>query len=539
MPSLFKSRTRFIGHILFLSGIFFTLPIRAQTDIDVDKIVNDVMKEATRGLATSSSISSESFKRLYGRATTKVNKTLELKLARGTLKGIAANDPIETEASGGSWRLLLTGWRNEGGDDVFIQRAPAIVMNYGNRFRYIFLSQDIPAPAYDRVNEKLEKLHKDIIKEYKDMQVEIGRNDNQMVINAVYGYNDDTGDIEERLVYLMNTSREMIMKILEESPKAVKDARKKLGEQTLTYLNKDDFVFLIDDGYEELGEVDNPAKEGEWDFSNSATKATYRTINFGDRLVFSMYEQMPDWTSDEQRDDIVARVDALVKKKPVKGAGSTEVLRYPGQENHVWVKADFALDGQIKGKDVAEYYTEFKREYAKEFHKKIQDVFKDVEKEVERAQKDFENSPVTFLNQNQYMQLADDNLEGDLDPAEGVEQGHWAFTVGEEKRDCEIFNYGDRIVYTLAMKMPTGDADVWAEVENKVRALVNDKPADKSSGMEVTRYPGYDHYVWIKASYTLDGSLKAKEINKQYRHFVYDYSKKLYENLSDLFKDYR
>lgn len=87
------------------------------------------------------------------------------------------------------------------------------------------------------------------------------------------------------------------------------------------------------------------------------------------------------------------------------------------------------------------------------------------------------------------------------------------------------------------MQMPSDD-DVRAEIAEKVQALVNKMPAKKSFSMEVPRYPGYDNYVWVKASYTLDGNIKGKDVNKQYRAFVYDYSEELYIKIASIFEDY-
>jgi hypothetical protein len=510
-----------------------TGPLRAE--IDVDKIVNEVMKEATKGMVETNakSISDDSFRRLYGRARTSAQYKFDVQ--SGTLKSIASEKRIETEASGGSWRLMIAGWRGDNSsDDIYIQEAPALIMNYGRRFQYIFVSQDIKPKVYEKVSKKLAKLHREITSEYKDMEVEISRYENKMMINANYHYVDGEGQIEDRLTFLMRRSHEMITDLLVEAPKMEKEARNELGEQTLSYLNRDDFMFLVDDGYENFS-VKEGAKEGHWEFSNKATKAQYETFNFGDRLVFSMYEQMPGVTSEEQRDEIVKKVDALVAQKPAEGANSMEVLRHPEAMHYVWVKAHFALDGQIRGKKLAAYYKDFKQNYAADFHKKIMDVFKEYEKAAEKSQKDFKNRKFSFLTQDEYIQLADDDLEGNLDPAEGVQEGHWTFTVGEEERDCEIFNYGDRIIYTLAAQMPSDDEEVYAEIMEKVQTLVHKMPAEKSASMEVTRYPGYDNYVWVKASYALDGGLKGKDLNKQYQAFVYDYSEALYIKITSIF----
>jgi hypothetical protein len=56
--------------------------------------------------------------------------------------------------------------------------------------------------------------------------------------------------------------------------------------------------------------------------------------------------------------------------------------------------------------------------------------------------------------------------------------------------------------------------------------------------MEVTRYPEYDDYVWIKATYDFDGSFKGSDVGKQYNKFVYEYTEELYGKVSDIFDAY-
>ena len=92
----------------------------------------------------------EQFKSALGQATTTVSHTARIQLQSGTLKGHAGVEEVSTEAGQGSWRVMLTSWRNLSGDDVDISYAPAIVMNYGNRFEYAFFSPDIPDKFFDK-----------------------------------------------------------------------------------------------------------------------------------------------------------------------------------------------------------------------------------------------------------------------------------------------------------------------------------------------------------------------------------------------------
>lgn len=553
MLSLYKSRIRVICIALLLSGAVIMAPAHAQTD--TEDIFNVLLKDSRSLLPDPKGafISTDIFIERYASTIKRVNQYESITISDGEVAAVKpAMEPVN-RASREEWHLILSGSRKENAAEILIQPAPAVLVNHNRWFHYVFLSQDIHPIVYDRVNEKLAKRQQEIKGKQEDVTVTFSRHGNRMVFSAIYDFINDEkdlkrhsdfgraiareSDLEERIRFVMKESCDLISAILFETKRAEKDARKELEAQTLSYLNRDNFVFLINDGYEDWDVLEGP-KEGRWDFTGGETEALYEIYNFGDRLVFSINEKLPVSTSEAQRNEIVKQVDALVAKKPAKGAQSMEVLLHPEDTDYIWVKANLALDGKIKGKEVAKYYSDFKYDYAREFHKKIQNVFKDYEKAAEKTVKEGQGKTYASLTQDEFMLLADDELEENLDPVEGVQGGHWAFVVGEEERDCEIFNYGDRIVYTLAMQLPTDDEDAIAEITDKVLALVKKMPAEKSSGMEVTPYPEYDNYVWIKASYTLDSGLKGKDVNKQYQDFVYDYSEKLYSKISDILEEY-
>ena len=237
MSSLLANRMHVICLTLLWLGITTTGPVHAQ--IDVDKIVNEAMKEATKGMVETNakSISRNDFRRIYGRARTSAQ--FKFKVQSGELKSIASEKQIETDAPGGSWRTMVAGWRGDNSsDDIYVQEAPALIMNYGRRFQYIFLSQDIKPRIYDKVNENLADLHKEIKTEFDDVEVTIGRYENKIMINASYHYVDGKGQVEDRLKFLLRQSHEMITDLLVEAPKVEKDARKELGDEALSDLNR-------------------------------------------------------------------------------------------------------------------------------------------------------------------------------------------------------------------------------------------------------------------------------------------------------------
>ena len=260
--------------VLLLWGTY--IPVQAQ-------VIQDIMGHK------GDYFDKQKFKRAMGQATTKVNHTSVLKLAHGQLKGIAEISEIDTEAGQGSWRVILTGWRDAGGDDVLIQKGPSVIMNYGHKMQYVFFSQEIPDYVYDRVDQKMEKIKNNTIKEYKDVTVEFGRNENQLMFVAEYPYTNgaSSGKIEDRLVFYMNQGRELIRESMEETRKAEKSYRSELEDKKPTHLSRDEFMFLVSGlGNIKIKEIEGGL--GAWEFAMNDSEFEYQ--HFGDKFIFSIFK---------------------------------------------------------------------------------------------------------------------------------------------------------------------------------------------------------------------------------------------------------
>jgi hypothetical protein len=253
-----------------------------------------------------------------------------------------------------------------------IQRTPCVVTNYGNGFRYVFLSQSIPDLLFDAVNTEQANLHKEIAKKYKDVTAEVSRHEDRIMVSASYAYHEKTseGAIKDRLVYLMENSRRIIRETMKHSEKALETARKKLESKELDHLTRDEFICLVDDGYENLkAKPHNEAVEGFWEYTWD--ERAYEVFNYGNRVVLSISTETPDNATDAQRSKVLEEAGKLVSKKAAKGAAETEVLWYPGYSNCLWLRATYPLDGEIKGKDFSKNHKEFIHNYAKEMDKKL------------------------------------------------------------------------------------------------------------------------------------------------------------------------
>lgn len=471
----------------------------------------------------------ETFKRAMGQATTKVNHTAVIKLQYGQLKGIAGVEEINTEARQGSWRVILTGWRETGGDDILIKKAPSVIMNYGNKMQFVFFSQEIPGYVYDRVDAKMEKIKNNVIKEYKDVTVEFGRNENQIMFVADYPYANNTSSdrIKDRLVFYMNQGRELIRESMEETRKAEKDYRNDMEDKTFSTMSLDEFKFLIG-GLDDIDIKELEGGLGSWEFNMHETPFEYQ--HFGDRFVFSTFKQFPQGLSQEVRDALIERFKKQVADKPAKGATSMDVLWYPGYEQYLWVKANYVLDGQIKGKDVDEWSDKFVDDYGK-------DLFKDLEDALKDYREDLEDQPLTHLTSAGFMQLMNDGLKDFQKPHEEAKEGMWEFSIDENW--FELHNYGDRVMLSLYKKMPESvSQDTYEEIRAKVQKEVDDDQAKDAASMVVEWYPGYPDVLWVKANYPFDGKFKGKDLKNAYKDFIYDYGEDLHKEINKIVDKY-
>jgi hypothetical protein len=86
-------------------------------------------------------------------------------------------------------------------------------------------------------------------------------------------------------------------------------------------------------------------------------------------------------------------------------------------------------------------------------------------------------------------------------------------------------------------QMPDGINESQREkVLNKATELVAKKGAKGASATEVLWYPGYSNYLWLKASYPLDGEIKGKQFKEEYHDFMNKYAKDMHKKLEKIVK---
>ena len=91
-------------------------------------------------------------------------------------------------------------------------------------------------------------IHKDIVGKYDDMKTEVIRKDNRIMVTALYGYTDETGEgrIKDRLTYLMEKSRRIIFETMKHREKALESVRKDLEKQKPSQLVNGDLIVNCD-----------------------------------------------------------------------------------------------------------------------------------------------------------------------------------------------------------------------------------------------------------------------------------------------------
>lgn len=91
--------------------------------------------------------------------------------------------------------------------------------------------------------EKQANIHKDIVGKYDDVKTEVIRKDNRIMVTALYGYTDETGEgrMKDRLTCLMEKSRRIIFETMKHREKALESVRKDLEKQKLCQLVNGDW----------------------------------------------------------------------------------------------------------------------------------------------------------------------------------------------------------------------------------------------------------------------------------------------------------
>ncbi len=474
------------------------------------------------------------FKSMFGRATTDVNKTIPLQLEQGVLKGIYSKEEIESDAREGAWKVILTGWRDVAAYDneIAIEYCPSAVLNYGSRMEYIFYSPEIPGFVFDNVENECLEIKEEFLNEYDDMNVGWGRDGNKILVSAVYPYTGgvDSDDIKERIVFLMNKSRDLIRKVMEVIVDKEDDYLDEMRDGSYSYLSKSEFEGLVSEiDIARFADETPAAKEGSYTFTTEQVR-NLQFFNYGSSIEFTYWDKIAYGISDESKQILLDEISKWVNENPIDGAKMVTHW-YPGYEENIQVKAVYSMDGNIEGSELYDRFYEFKGDWTTDLYDKIRDVMNEYYENLKEKE-------LTYLEKGLFLVLIDNDIFNLEEAAEGVAEGYWVFNVDEHQ--YEIFNYGSNLWMTSWYKLPEHlSQESINDIISKTQQYAYENSFSENFEMIVRNYPGASiNYVQLVASLEFPHPVKGLEIAEGYRKFVYDLAQETRDHILDLADEY-
>jgi hypothetical protein len=159
---------------------------------------------------------------------------------------------------------------------------------------------------------------------------------------------------------------------------------------------------------------------------------------------------------------------------------------------------------------------------------------RDVEKDYT---KDLDNNKLTYLSSTDFALLAQD-LRKFKKKRKSTKEGYYDFK--NEGRNIRVFNYGERTVVSYHRRIPdsiTGENRT--EVLTKIQKFVEKNKVTHASSQEARWYNlKKPTFVWVRAEFTFDGTLKGKEFSDGYWDFKNKFAEKVDKEISKIIKDY-
>ena len=201
------------------------------------------------------------------------------------------------------------------------------------------------------------------------------------------------------------------------------------------------------------------------------------------------------------------------------------------KDRRITVTASYGYTEKTK-----EGHIKYRLVYLMEHSRRImREGMKDASKALEKYKKELEERKLSHLSKLEFMYLvSDDYFRRESTEDEEAVEGFWK--IHDDGRHYRIYNYGDRIVYSITLKMPDGaDDDALREkVLRQAGEQVAKKQAKGASETEVLWVPWATSYLWLKATYLLDGKIEGKKFKEHYHHFMGKYSKDMHKKLKKI-----
>lgn len=476
------------------------------------------------------------FKSLFGRATTDVNKTIPLELENGILKGISSIEEINSDAKEGTWKVVLTGWREIKGSadgEIIIEHCPSAVLNFGSRMEYVFYSPEIPSTFFQEVENKLTDIKNELLDEYDDMQVGWGREGDKIMITAVYSYAGgvDSDDIQERIVFLMNRCRDLIRESMVHIFDYKEEYFEELLDKTYSYITKGEFETLVSAmNIKRFADNEPTGKEGSYTFTSDDVR-NFKIINNGSSLEFNYWHKVAYGIKDETKKVLFEKINEWVKDNPVNGA-EMKTEWYPGYEENILIKAVYPMNGKIEGSEIKDNFFEFKSNWSVALYEKIENIMNDFKDNLKE-------NKLSFLEKGIFLVLIDNDIFGLEKTVNDVPEGYWTFNI-EEKYKYEIYNYGNNLWMTSWYKLPESlTQESINEIINSAQQFANQEAFSDKYKFIVRNYPGADkNYIQLIASLEFPEPVEGSVVADGYKKFVYELAQETYEHIEDIVDEY-
>ena len=466
-----------------------------------------------------------------------------LNLSSGWLYPVDGWAEVDGDGTSGSWRLLLSTHSDQKwfSDQVQVNRGIAIVDNFHREMRFIFATVQVSDRFLPAVEAALAEERQKITEKYSDIQIEHGVYEGRPGFVATYSYAGGikTRDLDNRLEHLIRGGLKQLDVVVKIRGQALKDVHDNLRDSKPSMLSKDDFMILLDPTLVDLeAETKKEGVEhGYWDYVKGNDGEIWcETLNYGNRIDLTVWEPLYVNNPPALNEQILAALQAKIPEKPLKGADQTIVEWYTDTSNvtlgdkAIWVKSQIAVDGTKKGKELQEIYKEFDTKYAYDLYERITEIRNESWEAYAEALK---ARPLNALTREDFLVICSDDLDEMETEKEGVTGGYWEFGYEDPDRMFEIYNYKDRMELTMLVDTPEdmSDADRQKVVKKAQEKYGKEKPTPEASKVEVMLYPGFENYVWLKATYPYNGSMTVEKLADAYTTFANDYGEKVAKDI--------
>lgn len=304
-------------------------------------------------------LTAPAMKEVLAKVLTEANDRLEATHLQGKPKGVTGLQMSSAEG-GGTWTMQLLAWGQAGGvfgDQVPMQRLPAVIKNHGSQAEFYALGPSIPIAALNALEKKgkMAKAMQDMVKERNRAKIKFGREEGRLSVHAVLPYGKDQGEVAEDLADLITDTRGIFIEALWNVDQGLKQGKKDLLDAPAQGLSPEELVLILDDGWD--GMPVQALDDGTRYLYQDRSGQSYDLLFLKD-LVLARSAAASDAAAG------ASRVKAWVAKNPF-GEPMADAHVHPRfPDSWVRITLNLPLDGSLSGAQLKEKYHRFMNGYA-------------------------------------------------------------------------------------------------------------------------------------------------------------------------------